>query len=345
MASFQPFKITTNGLSLQYKAQTGKELKFTKFILGDGTYTGSIRDLTSLVSPKETVDVKRLNITGSGSTKKVIIGFDLDTSKITTGFYLREIGLYAKDPDTSEEILVFYTNAGDTADYISSSTSSTITTKMVNAELYISDVANITATIDTSLSYVTITQFNELSSTVQNINASIPSKTSDLEKDDVYTKSEVDTKVSSVYKYKGTVATYNALPTSGQVVGDVYNVESNGMNYAWTGTDWDALGGAADLSDYLQKTGDGSNVTSAFTESETRLNIVTGEKLSILFGKIKKFFTDLKTVAFSGSFSDLSNKPTITTQTTVTNFWSGTQAQYDAIATKDENTLYLITEE
>ena len=113
MASFQPFKITNVGLNVQYKAQTGKELKFTKFILGDGTYTGSIRDLTSLVSPKESVDVKRLKITGTGSTKKVIIGFDIDTSKITTGFYLREIGLYAKDPDTNQEILVFYTNAGD----------------------------------------------------------------------------------------------------------------------------------------------------------------------------------------------------------------------------------------
>lgn len=50
--------------------------------------------------------------------------------------------------------------------------------------------------------------------------------------------------------------------------------------------------------------------TPTFTESETRTNIVSGEKLSILFGKVRKFFTDLKTVAFTGSYSDLSNKPT-----------------------------------
>lgn len=50
--------------------------------------------------------------------------------------------------------------------------------------------------------------------------------------------------------------------------------------------------------------------TPTFIESETRTNIVSGEKLSILFGKVKKFFTDLKTVAFTGSYSDLSNKPT-----------------------------------
>lgn len=47
-----------------------------------------------------------------------------------------------------------------------------------------------------------------------------------------------------------------------------------------------------------------------FAESGTRTNIASGETLSTLFGKIKKFFTDLNTVAFTGSYTDLSNKPT-----------------------------------
>lgn len=49
--------------------------------------------------------------------------------------------------------------------------------------------------------------------------------------------------VSTIYKYKGSVATVSDLPSSGVSVGDVYNVETDGMNYAWTGTAWDALGG------------------------------------------------------------------------------------------------------
>lgn len=48
-----------------------------------------------------------------------------------------------------------------------------------------------------------------------------------------------------------------------------------------------------------------------FTEASTRNNIASGEKLSVIFGKIQKFFNDLKTVAFSGSYTDLSNKPQI----------------------------------
>lgn len=57
-------------------------------------------------------------------------------------------------------------------------------------------------------------------------------------KPDVALKSDI----SSVYRYKGSVPTYSALPTSDLMVGDVYNVEDTEMNYAWTGTVWDQLG-------------------------------------------------------------------------------------------------------
>lgn len=49
------------------------------------------------------------------------------------------------------------------------------------------------------------------------------------------------TDIVSMYKYKGSVTSYDKLPTSGQTVGDVYDV-GDGMNYAWNGTKWDGLG-------------------------------------------------------------------------------------------------------
>ena len=49
--------------------------------------------------------------------------------------------------------------------------------------------------------------------------------------------------------------------------------------------------------------------TQTFTEASTRANIASGETMPTLFGKIKKFFTDLKAIAFSGSYNDLSDKP------------------------------------
>ena len=58
--------------------------------------------------------------------------------------------------------------------------------------------------------------------------------------------------------------------------------------------------------------------TPTFSEATTRANIISGETLATLFGKIKKWFTDLKTVAWTGSYADLTDKPTSMTPTSHT---------------------------
>lgn len=84
-----------------------------------------------------------------------------------------------------------------------------------------------------------------------------------------YDKKQVDAKVSSVYRYKGSVVNHAALPQSNQVVGDVYNVEDTGVNVAWDGKKWDDLGGTTDLSGYLSK-------SEASTTYATRQEMTTG---------------------------------------------------------------------
>ena len=66
-----------------------------------------------------------------------------------------------------------------------------------------------------------------------------------------------------------------------------------------------------DISGKLNTSGDGKDVTVSFSTASSRANVATGEKLSTMFGKIAKWLGDLKTVAFTGSYNDLSNKPTI----------------------------------
>lgn len=69
----------------------------------------------------------------------------------------------------------------------------------------------------------------------------------------------VQSSLSSVYTYKGSVDNYEELPESEQKVGDTYNVAAAhdnipaGTNYAWNGESWDALGGSVDLSNYYNK--------------------------------------------------------------------------------------------
>ncbi|MBR4486444.1 hypothetical protein IKS57_03700, partial [bacterium] len=114
------------------------------------------------------------------------------------------------------------------------------------------------------------------------ITNSVDDLTNYYKKTETYTKTEVDNKVSSVYKYKGSVATYQDLPSSGQVVGDVYNVESDGSNYAWNGTTWDKLGGDIDLSDYYTKTQTDSILSGKQATLVSGTNIKTINSASIL---------------------------------------------------------------
>lgn len=51
--------------------------------------------------------------------------------------------------------------------------------------------------------------------------------------------------------------------------------------------------------------------TPTFSQAASRENINSGERLSVIFGKVKKYFADLKTVAFTGSYNDLINRPSI----------------------------------
>ncbi len=75
-----------------------------------------------------------------------------------------------------------------------------------------------------------------------------------------------------------------------------------------------------------------------FAESGTRSNIVSGETLSTLFGKIKKFFADLKTVAFTGSYTDLSNKPTsMQNPNSLTLTMNGSSSSYNGSATASKS--------
>ena len=100
--------------------------------------------------------------------------------------------------------------------------------------------------------------------------------------------------LTTVYQYKGSVATYANLPTTGQKVGDVWNIETAdpdhgikaGDNVAWDGAQWDTLGGNHDLSGYAQL-----NSANTFTASNAfRANInvsngtAAGSSGSISFG-------------------------------------------------------------
>ena len=96
---------------------------------------------------------------------------------------------------------------------------------------------------------------------------------------------------------------------TGDMLASVYDPQGKRMDIFKFVADEIAKVQAPDVSGKLDKTGDGSNVTVAFSKASSRVNVATGEKLSILFGKIAKWLGDLGTLAFKSTVakSDLAS--------------------------------------
>lgn len=120
------------------------------------------------------------------------------------------------------------------------------------------------------------------------VHEGLGSKVSTLETKvgNIYTKAEVDAKVSSVMRYKGSKDTYAELPSEGNEIGDVWNVVGadavNGVragdNFAWNGTGWDNLGGAVVLDGYATKDDLSGKVDKV--EGSRLMTLAEGEKLA-----------------------------------------------------------------
>ena len=151
--AFGSIVFTTRGKVLQSKAQAGTKLNFTKLAIGDGELgSQSILELTDLKSKKLDIPISSLKVLTGGIAS---VGGTFTNQGIDTGFYWRELGLYATDPDLGE-ILYCYGNAGALAEYIPSSGGSELLEKFVAIETIIGNAINVSATINQSLVYATI---------------------------------------------------------------------------------------------------------------------------------------------------------------------------------------------
>ena len=140
--AFQDFELTDDGVALlaQVQAELGS-LNFTKMKIGNGTYTGDIKDLTDIVSSFHEFDVSSTGVMDDNSVK---VQGTFNNTTFGTSYEFREIGVYAKLGDTGAEILYSYSK-DETPDTIPDS--STIYRRTLDIRNYISDVDTVTLTV------------------------------------------------------------------------------------------------------------------------------------------------------------------------------------------------------
>lgn len=152
MANWYGHSMTAVGQNLIAKVSSRElPLKFTSVKMGSGALgSRTVTALTALIESKLSLDIAETpKRSGTGRWNVTAV---YNNSMIQTGFYFREWGIFAQDPDTQGEVLVFYANSGDSADFIPAFDGTGSTTASYIEERLICAVAVGNATVTAVLS-------------------------------------------------------------------------------------------------------------------------------------------------------------------------------------------------
>lgn len=148
---FLPLQLTNIGRDMLTQGRAGHVLTFTKVAIGEGTATGTAVDsLTALKSHKLYLPIAKNETVHAGQMR---LQFRVNNKVVTTGFYFREIGLYAK-VDNGTEQLYAYTTCGDKARMLYDNTYP-IQERVINIDTVTDNAVNVKVILDWSIVYAT----------------------------------------------------------------------------------------------------------------------------------------------------------------------------------------------
>lgn len=283
------------------------DAKFNKYATSADTVFADTKTLNDAKSYTDLLKAKE-GETYSGET---LAGLKSEINSLKSGSETTVEGLTARVTQAENDIDAIETTVGKTDNEgLRKDVADLKTTVGNSTSELVKDVADLNTKIDAvsgASSAYTDSQINaikggettetivSLKSLIEN-NSSAISNIKDSKRLDSFkdVEDEINSKISSVYKVRGTKATYAELPIEENNVGDVYNVTAAngktpaGTNYVCTATtgtldeQWDALGGTVDLSTYATKTyvndaltgvtGTGStSIVTRLTTAETKI--------------------------------------------------------------------------
>ena len=148
MANWQGAILTTKGRALQAKVEGGLcQLSLTKFKTGNGTLPdgATLEDLTDLVSPVQNIGITAVAVDEDQPGVVYIKGI-LSNADLETGYLVKELGLFATDPDVGE--ILYAVTVDPNPDYLQDNTSATILTEALKLAIAVSNTSDVTAVID-----------------------------------------------------------------------------------------------------------------------------------------------------------------------------------------------------
>lgn len=159
--SFQSPVFTNDGKALQMRTLGGEALIFTSIKIGDGQITSQpIASLTGLINTIASIPISK----STRTEKYFSVSGSFTNQAVSTGFYWREIGLFAADPDypddRAKDILYCYQNAYNLAEYIAAG-GSEIIEKVIRLNVVVGNATTVTALIDSSTVFLTQEEFAE----------------------------------------------------------------------------------------------------------------------------------------------------------------------------------------
>lgn len=140
--AFTKLKLTTFGQTIEAKRHQGKSIKFTRVAIGDGLLgNGSMINRTELVSERHSMKIDGILTTDDGKQSVVVV--TLDNSQFDEGFSYRELGLLTQDPDTQEEGVYLYDNAGAECEYLDTKDNGVVIYERLKLQIRVEQTENI----------------------------------------------------------------------------------------------------------------------------------------------------------------------------------------------------------
>lgn len=149
--------ITKKGILLSAKSLQGKIIEFVSVEVGSGILAGELTEQENLIKKELEFEINSKKIVND---RQVCLSFLFTNKDLEQGFYFREIGIFAVDPDTSEKILYAYGNLKENAEYIDIPANKT-KEKYININIAIDRAENVVININPNITYITQQEFNE----------------------------------------------------------------------------------------------------------------------------------------------------------------------------------------